>query len=96
MRKYPGYTAAAVLFVIFQISSLILRFGPYKTLWAALWMILIMLAVFIQARHDLKAHEEKRGRDITVIAVIVLMTAGLTAVMIGSAVKLPGCELPLY
>lgn len=97
MRKNNlGYIISGILFILFQLLSIILKFGRSNTVWAFIWMILIVIMSYISTIKNLKIKNINRTPYIVIFILLTMMIFAALFIIIGAIAGVPECQLPLY
>ncbi len=97
MNKYNiGYFLSIIIFVIFQVLSIVFKFKSSNTWWAFIWLTVIITISFLSTIFNIKRSKEKRTKFIITIIPLSIMLIAVIAIIIGAVIGVPECQLPLY
>lgn len=91
-----GYIVSAILFIIFQLLSAILGFNPSNTVWALIWLTVIVISSYISTIKNVRKKTIK-NRNIYILLFVLLsiMLFAVVFIVIGAIAGVPECKLPL-
>lgn len=90
-----GYYISIVLFLLFQVLSIILKFNSSNTWWAFIWIVAIIICSFISTILNIKKGQKSNKLIIAAIILSIMLIAAI-AIVIGAILGIPECRFPLY